>query len=236
LATYLRSLEPGFVRRIEHFCQAFGYEIPQDFFPAPKAESQFLRVTRLVDRPIIRPDMMRPAVGANINGPSLIRAPSWAAEPLGRYYLYFAHHRGDHIRMAYADRLEGPWRMHRGGVLNLKQVPMCEHHIASPDMHVDGSARQVVMIFHGRVGEREQRSFLARSRDGLHFRAAPEPVGKPYLRVLPWKAGLVGMAVRGDMFGPSATRSSMARPSARSGMSAMSPFVGSERRSRSSTP
>jgi len=49
-------------------------------------------------------------MGANVNGPSLIRAPAWLPNPLGRYYLYFAHHQGAYIRLAYADRLEGPWR------------------------------------------------------------------------------------------------------------------------------
>ncbi|NET62179.1 MAG: hypothetical protein F6K47_40550, partial [Symploca sp. SIO2E6] len=32
--------------------------------------------------------------GSNINGPSLIRVPEWIENPLGRYYLYFAHHQG----------------------------------------------------------------------------------------------------------------------------------------------
>jgi hypothetical protein len=45
--------------------------------------------------------------GASLNGPSLIRMPAWVENPLGRYYLYFAHHAGKYIRMAYADRLEG---------------------------------------------------------------------------------------------------------------------------------
>lgn len=45
----------------------------------------------------------------NINGPSLMRVPDWVEAPLGRYYLYFAHHKGKHIRMAFADTLTGPW-------------------------------------------------------------------------------------------------------------------------------
>ena len=42
--------------------------------------------------PIIRPEMLPGADGENINGPSLIRVPSWVKNPLGRYYLYVAHH------------------------------------------------------------------------------------------------------------------------------------------------
>lgn len=57
---------------------------------------------------------------ANINGPSLIRVPDWLPNPLGRYYLYFAHHKGDHIRLAYADTVEGPWKIYEPGALSLE--------------------------------------------------------------------------------------------------------------------
>lgn len=56
----------------------------------------------------------------NINGPSLIQVPDWLPNPLGKYYLYFAHHKGEHIRMAYADDVRGPWTVHEPGTLALK--------------------------------------------------------------------------------------------------------------------
>lgn len=77
------------------------------------------RVTRLPGNPIIHPGL-HPAIGHNIQGPSLIRMPDWVAAPLGRYYLYFADHKGDHIRLAFADALEGPWRVHPPGALHLR--------------------------------------------------------------------------------------------------------------------
>ncbi len=77
-----------------------------------------MRVRRLVDRPIIGPDL-DPSIGVNIQGPSLIAAPRWVVNPLGRYYLYFADHKGSYIRLAYADQLEGPWRIHAPGSLQL---------------------------------------------------------------------------------------------------------------------
>ena len=52
-----------------------------------------------------------PTVGHDINGPSLILAPQWLEKPLGKYYLYFAGHRGTRIRLAYADNLTGPWKV-----------------------------------------------------------------------------------------------------------------------------
>jgi hypothetical protein len=67
-----------------------------------------MRIGRLRGNPIIRPHMDA-RMGANINGPSLIRVPDWVEHPLGTYYLYFADHKGHYIRLAYADRLEGSW-------------------------------------------------------------------------------------------------------------------------------
>ena len=79
-----------------------------------------IRVTRLANGPIIGPDP-HPSIGVNIQGPSLIRVPDWIGDRLGAYYLYFADHKGSYIRLAYADRLTGPWRVHPPGSLHLAQ-------------------------------------------------------------------------------------------------------------------
>lgn len=81
-----------------------------------------LRATRLVDGPIVSPTS-HPSIGANIQGPSLIRVPDWVSNALGRYYLYFADHKGSYIRLAYADALTGPWRIHVPGSLHLAHSP-----------------------------------------------------------------------------------------------------------------
>lgn len=75
-------------------------------------------VRRLPGNPIIRPGM-EARMGRNIQGPSVIRVPDWLPDPLGRYYLYFADHKGDYIRLAYADAVEGPWQIHAPGSLAL---------------------------------------------------------------------------------------------------------------------
>jgi len=77
-----------------------------------------VRVTRLLDAPIITPDL-HPSIGKNIQGPSLIRVPDWVPVPLGAYYLYFADHKGSYIRLAYADSLRGPWQVYPPGSLQL---------------------------------------------------------------------------------------------------------------------
>ncbi len=92
--------------------------------PAPArpthASSAFV-VERIGDSPIISPET-DPSIGLNIQGPSLIRMPDWVSDRLGRYYLYFADHKGSYIRLAYADKLTGPWKIHQPGALNIKDT------------------------------------------------------------------------------------------------------------------
>jgi hypothetical protein len=155
-----------------------------------------MRVQRLAQNPIIRPHM-DDRMGDNINGPSLIHVPGWLPDALGQYYLYFAHHQGTYIRLAYAERLQGPWTTYAPGTLHLGQTP-CLHHIASPDLHVDAQNQRLVMYYHGPVdperatmdpalGERYpilggQRGFVATSTDGIHFASSTEVLGSSYLR------------------------------------------------------
>jgi hypothetical protein len=137
--------------------------------------------------------------GNNINGPSLIVAPEWLARPLGRYYLYFAHHKGTYIRLATADSLDGPWRIHSS--LQLSEVPACRGHIASPDVHIDPVARRVIMYFHGGTAEgKGQRTFVVHSSDGLHFEAHPKALGTPYFRVFKAQDAWFAMAKGGRLF------------------------------------
>ena len=56
-------------------------------------------VRRIGDAPIITP-ATDPSIGHNIQGPSLVRVPDWVPNRLGRYYLYFADHKGAYIRLA----------------------------------------------------------------------------------------------------------------------------------------
>ena len=76
---------------------------------------------------IIQPNMLPNKDGDNINGPSLIKVPDWVKNPLGKYYLYFSHHDGKYIRMAYSNNVEGPYTVHLEGTLKLKDTPGRDH-------------------------------------------------------------------------------------------------------------
>lgn len=161
------------------------------------------RAQRLLERNLIDP--FTPGaderLGTNLNGPSLIRVPDWVPNPLGRYYLYFAHHQGRYIRMAYADCVEGPWTIYPPGTLRLEQTRF-KGHIASPDVHIDPHNRRLIMYFHGccvndpAIGY-SQITCVATSVDGLHFVADPEWMTNSYLRVFWWQGVCYGLSMPG---------------------------------------
>ena len=145
-----------------------------------------MRVERLRNNPIVTP-AIDATIGSNINGPSLVRVPEWIRDPLGAYYLYFAHHKGQYIRMAYAQNLEGPWSTYGPGVLDLGESffgnSSDPNHVASPDVHVDSENRQIRMYYHGVVAKGIQRTRVALSEDGIDFEAREELLGNSYFRV-----------------------------------------------------
>ncbi len=96
---------------------------------------------RLVDAPIISPET-DPSIGENIQGPSLVRAPGWVEGALGRYYLYFADHKGSYIRLAYADDLAGPWTVHQPGSLRLEQSHFPSEPLALDDATFEAHKRR----------------------------------------------------------------------------------------------
>lgn len=137
-------------------------------------------VTRITSNPILH---VGQDTGSNINGPSLIKVPNWIDNPLGRYYLYFAQHHGSAIRLAFADRVEGPWRVYERPVLDIAAT-LYRHHIGSPDVHVDDRTQTMLMYYHGgTVGSRPiHGTSLAISANGIDFVSKAGLLGGPYWR------------------------------------------------------
>jgi hypothetical protein len=151
-----------------------------------------------IRRLIISPAMLPGDEGGNLNGPSAILAPEWLPDRLGRYYLYFAHHRGRSIRLAFADRLSGPWTIHAPGSLRVEDLQGQWDHIASPDVHVDHAQRRIRMYFHGqRAGDPRQDSYVAVSGNGIDFTSDGVPLADFYLKALPVGRGWIGLTKGG---------------------------------------
>ncbi len=165
-------------------------------------------ISRFEENPIIRSGMpgLEGKDGANINGPSLIRVPDWVENPLGRYYLYFAHHTGTYIRMAYAHDLHSPWTIYKGGVLGLNQS-LSKNHVASPDIIIDDENKEIRMYFHGKYestgiySDHKQVSFVATSKNGLDFESFPDVLGPFYLRVFQYDGYYYAIAKDGKIGG-----------------------------------
>ena len=85
-----------------------------------------IKVKKFNNGLIIHPGLSE-EIGQNIQGPSLIKTPDWIPEKLAKYYLYFADHKGDHIKLAYSDNLLGPWKILNGGTLQLYQSEFLTH-------------------------------------------------------------------------------------------------------------
>ncbi len=168
-----------------------------------------MKITRFPTNPLLIANHP-PSIGANLNGPSVIRVPDWIKNPLGRYYLYFAHHQGLYIRLAYADSIFGPWKVFEPGTLRLEQT-VCVKHIASPDVHVDPINQEIRMYFHGPVDRfpagmteqpntAKQLSFLSISKDGLTFKANSEILGAPYFRVFQYDEWYYALGMPGILY------------------------------------
>ena len=128
-----------------------------------------LRVERLLDRPIITPDL-HPSLGVNIQGPSLIRVPDWVENALGAYYLYFADHKGHYIRLAYADEVLGPWTIHPPGSLRIAD----SHFLTEPP--------EVAPDVAARLRASQERRGVPMSHDGL-FEATTPHIASPDVHV-----------------------------------------------------
>lgn len=179
-----------------------------------------MKVTRAARNPIIKPGM-HDRIGNNINGPSLIKVPEWVDNPLGRYYLYFSHHKGDHIRLAYADSLKGEWKIYGPGTLSLRDSlfpaeapplksfpkflqdrikPYLYAHIASPEVRIVADRKEIRLYYHGMLENATQATRVAVSGDGVNFTARPQVITRPYLRMFRWDGQFYGMAMPGIFY------------------------------------
>lgn len=149
-------------------------------------------VTPLIDGPIIGPDLLPGHDGSNINGPCLIQLPADHPAYLAPYQLYFAHHNGDHIRVAAADNLAGPWQLVPEAAITLASVSGLLHdHIASPDLAlIDG---ELWLWLHGAIdgpprmaipppNSGTQGTVAMRWRDGRFQLVSDSIIAPPYLR------------------------------------------------------
>ncbi|MFB9057363.1 hypothetical protein ACFFU9_11495 [Mariniflexile ostreae] len=150
---------------------------------------------------MIHPEMegLEGKLGGNINGPSVIKVPDWVQNPLGKYYMYFAHHHGKYIRLAYANSPTGPWAIYKPGVLHIDKTA-AKGHMASPDIIIDEDTKTIRMYFHGYNQDKSgQKTFVSTSKNGLDFIASETVLGPSYFRVFKYKSDYYAL-VKGSFY------------------------------------
>ena len=99
--------------------------------------------------------------------PSVIRTEH-LDKPLGRYYLYYAPHNAPGgICLAYADRLEGPWKEYEANPIIRKDWPphYSVSHVSGPEAVWVEEEHELFLYYHGENNVTR----LASSVDGVHF-------------------------------------------------------------------
>jgi hypothetical protein len=196
-----------------------SYAIVIALFATITVFGQDVTFKRFETNPIIKPEALGED-GKNINGPSLIKVPDWVSNRLGKYYLYFAHHQGTYIRLAYADNLKGPWKIHKPGALRIEdcrckdgagapksnasgEVYLSKGHIASPDVHIDEQLKQIILYYHCPLnanGKKGQYTLRATSPDGLAFASDTTILGESYFKVFEWNKAHYAIARAGQLY------------------------------------
>lgn len=133
--------------------------------------------------------------GNNINGPCLIKVPEFVKNKIGNYYLYFGHHEGLYIRMAYSDNILGPYTIYQNGVLHLKDIIGYDH-LASPDVIINYKNKKLIMYYHC-FNKNAQSTFYAYSDDGITFNTEKINILYPYFRYFVHKKNDYGICMNG---------------------------------------
>jgi hypothetical protein len=156
-------------------------------------------VQRIGNGPIVHPGNDPDDGEDNLMGAELVRVPKWVPNRLGNYYLYYGrHHHCPYIYLAYADKLQGPWKFYDKPVLDIKNTiyGASGSHVASPDIVFDEAQKRVIMLFHGQSKANGHNQSVATSTNGLQFtgenRVLSNSTSIGYLRVFPkttWPKG-----------------------------------------------
>jgi hypothetical protein len=100
--------------------------------------------------------------------PSVVRVAGRVADPLGKFYLYYAPHDAPGgICLAYADKPEGPWREYTNSpIISREWAPHYRvSHVSGPDAIWSEDEGRMLLYFHGE----NPVTRVASSRDGIHF-------------------------------------------------------------------
>ncbi len=140
----------------------------------------------------------------SICNPCLIKTPTWFKNKLGKYYLYFADHKGKFIKLLYSDHLDKGWKFFNKKILqiNTKTKYDAFNHIASPEVYINNNEKKIYMFTHSHSRSKiGQWTYLSLSKDGLSYISKfDQPLAPFYFRLFKYKKYYYGIVKGGDLW------------------------------------
>ncbi len=138
----------------------------------------------------------------NICNPTCIELPKWCTNRLGKYYLYYADHKGKFIKLACSNNLFGNWINVNKKIAPIADFKNAVNHIASPDIYIDNINKKIYLFTHSHSNEKiGQWTFLSVSSDGINFKQMSTKCLAPfYLRVFKFKNYFYGISKGGNLW------------------------------------
>ncbi len=140
----------------------------------------------------------------SICNPCIIRTPAWFKKKLGKYYLYFADHRGTFIKLLFSNDLNKNWKFLNKKILNIKSKSKLDayNHIASPEVFINNKEKKIYMFTHSHSRSKiGQWTYLSISNDGINFvKKFNNPLAPFYFRLFKHKNNFYGIVKGGDLW------------------------------------
>ena len=139
---------------------------------------------------------------SNICNPCLIEVPDWCDHKIGKYYLYYADHKGKYIKLAYSDNLYGNWKVKNEGVLNIDKFSDAINHIASPEIFIDNLNKEIILYTHSHSKSNQgQWTYASKSSDALNFEVVNNiPLAPFYFRIFKYNNYFYGITKGGGLW------------------------------------
>lgn len=129
---------------------------------------QFIRVS---DKPLLDLSAISwSAKRTTIMVPTVLDMSQYLAEPIDRFYMYYAPHHSKAIGVATAPHPEGPWTLYPGNpIISLDQFSGIRGHISALELLYMPNKAEFLAYPHGSGLESGQDTVIGRSVDGINF-------------------------------------------------------------------
>jgi hypothetical protein len=139
---------------------------------------------------------------SNICNPCIVKVPEWVRDPIGKYYLYYADHRGKFIKFAFSNSIFNNWKIKLNTIININSFKNAINHIASPEIYIDNNKKKFYLLTHSHsTTHKGQWTYVSESNNGLNFKVINDkPLAPFYLRVFKYNNFFYGVSKGGNLW------------------------------------